>query len=121
MNIEGQLMRIQTWTPTFRPEEETPIVPIWVSLPELPWHCYNKKFVTTLLSPIEKVLYLNTASIQKTRGSLAKVRVQMDLTKEDHLMCGWDLMTKISLWVDGKPYNMKMFQTFACIVHTKVI
>lgn len=24
MNIEGQLMRIQTWTPTFKLEEETP-------------------------------------------------------------------------------------------------
>lgn len=27
MSIEGQLMRIQMWTPTFKPEEETPIVP----------------------------------------------------------------------------------------------
>ncbi|KAH0716637.1 hypothetical protein KY290_012824 [Solanum tuberosum] len=29
MTIEGKLMRIQAWTPNFRPEEETPIVPIW--------------------------------------------------------------------------------------------
>lgn len=92
MSIEGQLMRIQTWTPTFRPEEETPIVPIWVYLPELPWHCYNKEFVSALLSPIGKVLYLDNASIQKTRGSLAKVRVQVDLTKErpPHVWMGFD-------------------------------
>ncbi|KAG5595253.1 hypothetical protein H5410_036485 [Solanum commersonii] len=30
MTIEGKLMRIQAWTPKFRPEEETPIVPIWL-------------------------------------------------------------------------------------------
>lgn len=82
MNIEGQLMRIQLWTPTFKPKEETPIVPIWVTLPELSWHCYNKVFVITLLSPIGNALYLDTASIQKTRGSLAKVRLQIDHTKD---------------------------------------
>lgn len=26
MFIDGQLMRLQLWTPTFKPEEETPIV-----------------------------------------------------------------------------------------------
>jgi len=41
---------IQKWTPTFRPEEETPIVPIWISLPELPWHCYHKDILSALLS-----------------------------------------------------------------------
>lgn len=38
--------------------------------------------MTALLSPIGKVLYLDTASVQKIRGSLAKVRVKIDLTKE---------------------------------------
>ncbi|XP_055801305.1 uncharacterized protein LOC129870518 [Solanum dulcamara] len=101
MTIEGQIMRIQTWTPTFRPEEETPIVPIWVALLELPWHCYNKEFVTALLAPIGKVLYLDTASIQKTRGSIEKVRVQVNLTKErpPHVWMGYDKEdTTIGRW-----------------------
>ncbi|KAG5606148.1 hypothetical protein H5410_027640 [Solanum commersonii] len=55
MSIEGQIMRIQAWTPEFTPEEETPIVPIWVALPELPWHCYNKVLLSTLLESIGKV------------------------------------------------------------------
>ena len=42
MNIEGQVIRIQTWTHDFTPEEETPIVPIWVAIPGLPWNFYNK-------------------------------------------------------------------------------
>ena len=82
MTIAGQIMRIQAWTPSFKPDEETPLVPIWISLPELPWHCYNKEFITSLLSPIGRVLYLDSASINKTRGSQARVKVQVDLTKD---------------------------------------
>ncbi|KAG5613699.1 hypothetical protein H5410_013523 [Solanum commersonii] len=80
-------MRIQTWTPEFTPEEETPIVPIWVALPELPWHCYNKVLLTTILSSISKVLYLDSPSSQKTRGSMARVKIQIDLTKERPPVC----------------------------------
>lgn len=91
MTIAGQVMRIQAWTPTFTPDEETPLVPIWISLPELPWHCYNKEFITSLLSPIGRVLYLDSASINKTRGSQARVKVQVDLTKDrpSHIWMGY--------------------------------
>ncbi|TMX04713.1 hypothetical protein EJD97_005592, partial [Solanum chilense] len=91
MTIAGQVMRIQAWTPNFTPEEETPLVPIWISLPELPWHCYNKQFISSLLSPIGRVLYLDSASINKTRGSQARVKVQVDLTKDrpPHIWMGY--------------------------------
>ncbi|TMW80841.1 hypothetical protein EJD97_014515, partial [Solanum chilense] len=91
MTIASQVMRIQAWTPTFKPEEETPLVPIWISLPELPWHCYNKQFITSLLSPIGRVLYLDSASINKTRGSQARVKVQVDLTRDrpPHIWMGY--------------------------------
>lgn len=82
MFSEWKIMRIQKLTPTFTPEKETPIVPIWVTHPKLPWHCYNKEFISTLLAPIGKTLYLDAASIQKTRSSVAKVRMQFDITKE---------------------------------------
>uniref|UniRef100_M1DPZ0 LINE-type retrotransposon LIb DNA, complete sequence, Insertion at the S14 site n=1 Tax=Solanum tuberosum TaxID=4113 RepID=M1DPZ0_SOLTU len=92
MTIEGKLMRIQTWTPNFTPEEETPIVPIWILLLGLPWHCFKKEFITPLLSPIGKVLYLDTTSIKRTRASMAKVKVQVDLTKARprHVWIGLD-------------------------------
>lgn len=80
-------MRFQLWTPDFKPEEETPIVSDWVTLPELPWHCYYMEVVTDLLTHIGKALYLDYASIQKTRGSVAKVRVQMDISKKMALAC----------------------------------
>ncbi|KAH0655539.1 hypothetical protein KY285_030421 [Solanum tuberosum] len=82
MNISGKVMRIHVWTPSFKPAKETHIVLIWIFLLELPWHCYNKEFVTGLLSPIGNVLYLVTASIKKTRGSQARVKVQVDLSQK---------------------------------------
>ncbi|XP_069146548.1 uncharacterized protein [Solanum lycopersicum] len=91
MNIEGQAMRIQAWTPDFTPEEETPVVPIWVSIPGLPWHCYNKVFLTTILESIGKVLFLDSPTSQRTRGSTTRVKVQADLTKErpSHVWLGF--------------------------------
>ena len=91
MTIVSQVMRIQAWTPNFKPEEETPLVPIWISLPELSWHCYNKEFITSLLSPIGRVLYLDSTSINKTRGSQARVKVQVDLTRDrpPHIWTGY--------------------------------
>ena len=74
-------MRIQAWTPNFTPEEETPIVPIWMAIPGLPWHCYNKVLLTTILDSIGKVLLLNSPFSQRTRGSTLRVKVQVDLTK----------------------------------------
>ncbi|KAG5580310.1 hypothetical protein H5410_050937 [Solanum commersonii] len=91
MSIAGQLMRIQDRTPSLKPEVETPIVPVWVTLPDFPSHCYNKDYVTGLLILVGKVLYLDSASIQKTKGSKAKVKVQIDLSKErpPHVWMGY--------------------------------
>ncbi|XP_055835237.1 uncharacterized protein LOC129903717 [Solanum dulcamara] len=81
MYIDGVFMRFQVWTPTFDPNYETPILPVWVILPELPWHCFHKEFVTLLLADVGQVLHLDMAFMQKTRGSVAKAKVQMDITK----------------------------------------
>ena len=91
MTIEGQAMRIQAWTPDFTPEEETPIVPIWVSIPGLPWHCYNKVFLKTILESIGKVLFLDSPTSQRNRGSTTRVKVQVDLTKDrpSHVWLGF--------------------------------
>lgn len=56
----------QLWTPTFKPDVETPLVPVWVVLPELPWHYYCIEVVAPLLFPIGKVLVLDLATYKKT-------------------------------------------------------
>ncbi|KAL2248695.1 UNVERIFIED_CONTAM: hypothetical protein Sindi_2343200 [Sesamum indicum] len=35
-------MRVFKWTPTFTPAQESSVVPIWVSFPELPAHLFHK-------------------------------------------------------------------------------
>lgn len=81
MTIERQAMRNQAFTPTFKPIEETLIVPVWISLPGLPWHCYYKEILTALLTPVVKVLYLDNATSHKKKGSMARIRIQLNLTK----------------------------------------
>ncbi|OIT22703.1 hypothetical protein A4A49_30027 [Nicotiana attenuata] len=92
MYIQGQMMKLEAWSPAFKPNEDSPIVPIWVVIQELPWHLYYMEILTPLLSPIGKALYLDLASFQKTRGSVAKVKIQIDLTKErpHHFWLGYD-------------------------------
>ncbi|KAH0655484.1 hypothetical protein KY285_030366 [Solanum tuberosum] len=91
LNTPSKAAGKSMWSPGFKPEEESPVVPIWVTLPELPWHCYYMDSLTIILSPIGKALYLDSASMQKTRGSVTKVRVQIDLTKErpQHIWIGF--------------------------------
>ncbi|TMW91119.1 hypothetical protein EJD97_014763, partial [Solanum chilense] len=57
----------------------------------LPWHCYNKVFLSTILESIGKVLFLDSPTSQKTRGSTTRVKVQVDLTKERtyHVLLGF--------------------------------
>lgn len=68
--------------PTFKSVDETPIEPVCISLLELPWHFYYKEILTDMLAPICKVLYLDNATVNKTRGRMARVRIQLDLTKD---------------------------------------
>ncbi|KAG5586602.1 hypothetical protein H5410_047036 [Solanum commersonii] len=82
------------WNLEFKPEEETPIVPSWITLPKLPWHCYYT--LTPILSPIGKALYLDSASMQKlgghfvgtcpmkTRDKEFKQRKEMEASKKGH-------------------------------------
>ena len=90
MNIAGKVMRIQTWTHDFTPEEETTIAPFWVAIPCLPWHCYNKALLTTILKSIGKVLFLDSPSSQKTRGSTLREKFKWTLLKLGPTMFGWD-------------------------------
>lgn len=92
MYIQGQRMDLQAWTPTFNPTEDNPTVPVWIVIPELLWHFYYRELLSVLLSPISKILHLDLASMQKARGSVAKVKMQVDLTQErpHHVWLGFD-------------------------------
>lgn len=74
-------MRIQAWTPFFTPEKETLIVPVWILQPGLAWHCFRKPFITPLLETVVKVLYMDTTSFKRYKVGMARMKLQIYLTK----------------------------------------
>lgn len=46
IDIGEASMKILKWTPDFKPEEETTIVPVWILIHQLPWHLFNWQVVS---------------------------------------------------------------------------
>ncbi|XP_075101695.1 uncharacterized protein LOC142177129 [Nicotiana tabacum] len=86
------MMKLEAWNPLFKPNEDSLMVPIWIVIPELPWHFYFMEILTPLLSHVGKALFLDLASFQKTRRSVVKVKMQINLTKDrpHHVWLGYD-------------------------------
>ena len=55
-------------------------------------HYFKKPFLIPLLENVEKVLYMDTTSIKRSREGIAKVKMQIDLTKPipRHVWIGLD-------------------------------
>ncbi|KAL2251518.1 UNVERIFIED_CONTAM: hypothetical protein Sindi_2274100 [Sesamum indicum] len=74
-------MHIFKWTPTFTLSQESSIVPVWVSFPELPAHPFRKKVLFTVASMIGTPLQIDDATLNES--NLAKIRacIKLDLLK----------------------------------------
>lgn len=81
LEIEGMIMWLEMWSPDFRPEHDSPLVHVWVSLPELSFHCHTWYYVKQILGPVGTPLSMDLATNGRTRPSMAKVRVEIDITK----------------------------------------
>ncbi|XP_060194994.1 uncharacterized protein LOC132624193 [Lycium barbarum] len=101
--LEDQLksMGVQMWHPDFKPEEDSLMAPIWVLLPKLPFHCHTWHYVKQILSPIGIPLIMDNATTNRTRPSMAKVRVEVDLTKPR--------IDKIWVGLEDESYPLKGF------------
>nr|XP_009765570.1 PREDICTED: uncharacterized protein LOC104217118 [Nicotiana sylvestris] len=74
-------MWLSRWSPDFTPEEDSPLAPVWVLLPKLPFHLHTWHYIKQILSPVGTPMYMDVATNGKTRPSMAKVRVEIDLSK----------------------------------------
>lgn len=92
VKIDGLQMWLQKWSPDFKLEEDLPIVPVLVLLPQLPFHLHTWYYLRQITREIGTPLEMDTATRSKTRPSMAKVRVEVDLLKP--------LLT--SVWVGDK-------------------
>ncbi|KAH0658164.1 hypothetical protein KY289_026912 [Solanum tuberosum] len=81
IELEGFQIWLQKWTPNFKPEEDIPIVPVWVLSPGLPFHMHNWNYGKQIIKEVEKPIKLDKATKTMTRPSMAKARVEIDLLK----------------------------------------
>ncbi|XP_060195127.1 uncharacterized protein LOC132624351 [Lycium barbarum] len=81
IEIDGLQMWLQKWSPDFKPEEDLPTALAWVLLPGLPFHLHTWQYLKQIVSHVGIPLTLDVATANKTRPSMAKVRVEMDLRK----------------------------------------
>lgn len=81
--VDGNLMKVFKWTPTFRPTDhgEPSSAAVWISLPILPVVFYEEDLLHSIASLVGKVLATDSETRNLTRTNYARVCVEVDLLK----------------------------------------
>src|SRR4051812_23711063 len=79
--LDGFPMRTFRWSPNFRLDAESSIVPIWISLSNIPPFLFNKIGLFSIDSILGKPLALDDATANLSRPSEARLCVEVDLLK----------------------------------------
>lgn len=66
-------MKVLIWTPDFKPEQETSIVPVWILVHKLPWHLLRWDIISRLVQSIFTIVAPDQTTYPKTRGNMTKV------------------------------------------------
>ncbi|KAL0356486.1 UNVERIFIED_CONTAM: hypothetical protein Scaly_1334300 [Sesamum calycinum] len=98
--LNGFSMRVFKWSPTFTPNHESSIVPIWVSLPELPAHLFRKDALFAIANNIGMPLQIANSTLNQSNLANARVCVEIDLLKPllkeiDIQICGTTIVQNI--------------------------
>lgn len=75
-------MKLLKWYPKFDIKEDSPVVPIWISFPDLHPHFINHRILFALASMYGRPLQVDQATAAGTRPSVARVLVEIDITKQ---------------------------------------
>ncbi|KAL2228591.1 UNVERIFIED_CONTAM: hypothetical protein Sindi_1838800 [Sesamum indicum] len=92
-------MKVFKWTPNFDPKIES-IAPVWIRLPELVVHLFEKNALFTLASKIGKPLRMDEPTADLSRPGLARVCVELDLTAPK--------VHVVYLNIEGKTYRQPL-------------
>ncbi|KAH9750076.1 hypothetical protein KPL70_005587 [Citrus sinensis] len=80
--VNGRGMRIFKWSKDFRCETESPIVPVWVSLPRLPVHFIHcKAALHSIAAAIGTPLRVDHATATVNRPSVARILIEYDISQ----------------------------------------
>ncbi|KAI0513576.1 hypothetical protein KFK09_009601 [Dendrobium nobile] len=80
--ISNCQMRILKWMPFFDVHEESPIVSIWISFPNLRLHFFNPQVLHVFGSIFGRPLQTDQVTESRTRPSVARVLVEVDISKK---------------------------------------
>ncbi|KAK6121385.1 hypothetical protein DH2020_044867 [Rehmannia glutinosa] len=75
-------MRVFKWTPSFNPRIEAPLAPVWIRLPGLPIHFFDHNALFAIGMIIGTPLQVDSLTTSRSRLSMARVCVELDLLKE---------------------------------------
>lgn len=80
--IDRCIMKVFRWTPDFDAEAESPLLPVWIALEGLPIHLFESTALYSIANLIGRPLCTDTATENLTKPSVARVCVELDLSKE---------------------------------------
>ncbi|KAL0907645.1 hypothetical protein M5K25_022065 [Dendrobium thyrsiflorum] len=80
--INNCYMRLIKWSPSFDVDVESPVVPIWVSFPNLRPHLFSPRILQGLGSIIGRPLKIDQATSVGSRPSVARILVELDVSKQ---------------------------------------
>ncbi|RAL41618.1 hypothetical protein DM860_013152 [Cuscuta australis] len=74
-------MKVSKWTPKFDPRYESPFLPIWVAIKNLPIHLHDRKSLLDIAQVFGKPIKLDATTENFGRPSLARVCVEVDISQ----------------------------------------
>ncbi|KAG8365865.1 hypothetical protein BUALT_Bualt17G0016300 [Buddleja alternifolia] len=81
--VDGFSIRIFKWCYNMSYHEESPIVPVWVNLPELPIVFFHKKALRNIACILGKPLKLDEATVDRYRLEMARICIEcLDKSKD---------------------------------------
>ncbi|KAG9457830.1 hypothetical protein H6P81_002338 [Aristolochia fimbriata] len=99
--VEGHLMKVFKWFPTFVPSQgEPPSAAIWVSLPFLPVAFFQEELLSPIAALAGKVLAIDGPTRNLSRTNVARVCVEVDLLEEDVPWRVWVGVGEGGFWQD---------------------
>lgn len=81
INVGAAPMRLFKWSPGFSPKDESPIVPVWVTLKKVPLYLYYVEALFELVKPIGRPLRVDNHTANLSRLDKVRVCVEIDLSK----------------------------------------
>ncbi|CAI8595563.1 unnamed protein product [Vicia faba] len=81
--IYGKPLFLKYWSPDFEIKEDIlRVLPLWITLPNLPMHLWGKKSISNIASTIGKPITTDECTAKKLCISYARVLVEVDITQK---------------------------------------